>query len=220
MSSLREFILGFGTLALLASAAFAQGSGGGPTPGMLTPSPLVLFVNPDVQKELKFTEAQINQAPLAMKKLAEANRQEAQALDNAQALRQADPAPRAAFHKKTDEQAIKALALNEAQVKRFRQIVLQILKNAAFMDQEVLSKLKTTDEQRKQIQEVFRGWRETRRAIINVTEDNPSQMSLQLQILQRQTYSKLESLLTDEQKTLWKEMTGEPFDMALAPVPN
>lgn len=217
MLSLRKLVLGFGALALLCTPAFAQGQGRGFGGGMMGGGPMMLG-NPSVQKELKFTEEQTSKAQTALTEIREAHQEEMQG------LRDAEPAERmtkmAALNKAMTNEAIKALGLKEEQVKRFHQISLQARRAQAFMDPEVASKLKITDDQKKQIQELTQDSGAKMREIFQANQDDRAEAMKQIQALQKETSTKVMALMTDDQKKMWKEMTGEPFEMVMAPRPN
>src|SRR5436309_1728288 len=128
MLSLRKLVLGAGALALLCTPAFAQGQGRGFGMG----GGAQMLGNPSVQKELKFTEEQTSKAQTALTQIREAH------TDEFTALRDADPSERmtkmAALNKTMSAEAIKALGLNETQVKRYNQISLQARRAQAFVD--------------------------------------------------------------------------------------
>ena len=216
MLSLRKFVLGFGALALLCTPAFAQGQGRGFGGGM-GGGPQMLN-NPSVQKELKFTEEQTSKAQTAMTEIRDAHQ------DEMAALRDLDPAERApkmaALMKTMTTEAIKALSLTETQVKRYTQIALQARRAQAFADPEVAAKLKITDDQKKQIQELVQDSGAKSREIFQANQDDRAEAMKQIQALQKETGTKVMALMTGDQKKAWKEMTGEPFEMVMVPRPN
>jgi len=215
MLSLRRFVLGFGALALLCTPALAQGQGRGF--GMMGGGAMILG-NPSVQKELKFTEEQTSKAQTALTEIREAHQEEMQG------LRDAEPAERmtkmATLNKAMTEEAIKALGLKEEQVKRFKQVSLQTRRAQAFTDPEVVKDLKITDDQKKQIQELVQDSGAKSREIFQANQDDRAEAMKQIQALQKETGTKVMALLTDDQKKQWKEMTGAPFEMVMAPRPN
>jgi len=216
MLSLRKLALGFGALALLCTPAFAQGQGRGM--GMMGGSPIMMFTNPSVQKELKFTEEQTGKAQAAMTEIREAHQEEMQG------LRDLEPAERAtkmaALNKTIAAEAIKALSLKEEQVKRFKQISLQTRRAQAFTDPEVVKDLKITDEQKSKIQELLAESRTKMQEIFQANQDDRAEMMKQVTAFQKEIGTKAMALMTDDQKKAWKEMTGEPFEMVMAPRPN
>jgi len=214
MLSLRKLVIGFGALALLCTPAFAQGQGRG---GFGMGGGPFMLGNPSVQKELKFTEEQTSKAQTALTEIREAHQAEFPGRDVDQAER---ATKMAALNKTMNAEAIKALNLTETQVKRYNQISLQARRGQAFVDPEVVSKLKITDDQKKQIQELNQDTMAKSREIFQNAGDDRAAAMKQLQDLQKETGTKVMALLTDDQKKAWKEMTGEPFEMVMAPRPN
>ena len=219
MLSLRKFVLGFGALALLCTPAFAQGQGRGFGGGMMGGGPMMLG-NPSVQKELKFTEEQTSKAQTAMTEIREAHQDEMTALRSPDVDQAERMTKMTALNKTMTTEAIKALSLTETQVKRYTQISLQTRRAQAFTDPEVASKLKITDDQKKQIQELVQDSGAKSREIFQANQDDRAEAMKQVQALQKETGSKVMALMTADQKKAWKEMTGEPFEMVMAPRPN
>ena len=217
MLSLRKFVLGIGVLALLCTPALAQGQGRGFGGGMMGGGAQMLG-NPSVQKELKFTEEQTSKAQTALTEIREAHQEEMTA------LRDAEPAERmtkmAALNKAMTTEAVKALGLNETQTKRFQQISLQTRRAQAFVDPEVVAKLKISDDQKKQIQELTQESQTKGREIFQNNQDDRAEAMKLIQALQKEVGTKVMALLSDDQTKSWKEMTGEPFEMVMVPRPN
>ncbi len=216
MLSLRKFVLGFGALALLCTPALAQGQGRGMGMGG---GPQML-ANPSVQKELKFTEEQTSKAQTAMTEIRDAHQDEMAALRSPDVDQAERMTKMTALNKTMTTEAIKALSLTETQVKRYTQIALQARRAQAFADPEVAAKLKITDDQKKQIAELVQDSGAKSREIFQANQDDRAEAMKQIQALQKEVGTKVMALMADDQKKSWKEMTGEPFEMVMAPRPN
>jgi hypothetical protein len=162
---------------------------------------IMFLTQPSVQKDLKMTEEQIAKVKKAIKSR-QAVREE---------LKDLDPDARAKkleeITKANDKLAAEILTADQA--KRLRQIYLQQQGVNAFTKPEVAKELKLTDEQKKKL------------------EDLQAKAGAQIQALRRpgggeEAMKKIGELtkginedamkiLTAEQKTKWKELTGEPF---------
>lgn len=207
MRSFRKFVLTVGALALFSapSLAFAQGRGMGGGMGgifMLSQEP--------VQKELKFTDEQKSKAQDALNEIRQAH------MDEMTAIREAPQEERMtkmmALNKAMTAEAVKALSLNEEQVKRFHQIGLQVMHGMAFSQKVVQDKLKLTEDQKKQIQELVEATRTQMQEIRQNNQGNFEEIMKQSTALQKETGTKIHALLTDDQKAAWKELTGAHFE--------
>ena len=210
MLPFRRFVLTFAVAALMASPALAQqqkgrgGFGGGMGGGvaMLSQEP--------VQKELKFTDEQKSKAETALTEIRQAH------MDEMSAIREAPQEERmakfTALNKAMTDEAVKALSLNEEQVKRFHQIRIQSARAAAFTLPEVTEKLKLTDDQKSQIREIVADSRTKSMEIRKSAGENREEARSQTTALNKETTEKVMALLKDDQKAAWKELTGAPFE--------
>jgi hypothetical protein len=100
--------------------------------------------------------------------------------------------------------------LEKEQRERLNQITLQVAGLLCVTRSEVASKLKLTDEQKKLATKFQKEARDEMEELIHATKDEEKQERL---VELRQTSRKrLLDLLTDEQESKWKEMTGKPFN--------
>ncbi len=112
------------------------------------------------------------------------------------------------------EEAYFSSVLTEKQMRRLRQISLQMRGLLAFHDQDIVEALQLTAEQRAQIRdlesEVFR-WSGR-----GPLEHPPGPLG-NLAHRMQQMLQRIESLLTEPQRERWRELTGEPFATAMHP---
>jgi len=206
--------------AALTTDALAQGPRGG---GMMGGRGLAaLLSNEGVQKELKLDEAQITKATelatKAREKMAEA-RESLQSLEGPERMQkmQAMMHEMNASIKKDASEFLKA-----DQMSRLVQIDYQNRGPAVFNDPEVQAKLKLTDDQKSAIKEIEHEAMEAMRAIFTNAGPNPNreEMTAKRTELQKSTKEKIEGKLTDDQKGVWKEMIGAPFEVKFQPRPR
>lgn len=221
--------------ALLAGAlvgmAFAQPPAGGRRgPGGQPPGPPVgapmmfarggpmmmlgLLRNPQVQQELKLTEEQIQK----VEQLGEQMREKFRGLG--QELRGLSPEEREKRLQAVNEEVEKELAkiLKEQQLKRLKQISLQVEGLAALARPEIAKQVGLTEGQLKQINEILREANEKRRAIFQQGPGGDPQARFQeLQKIRQWVDEQIGKLLTEQQKKKWQELIGEPFKLEFRP---
>jgi len=203
MRRVSQFVLVVGAAALLASGALAQQRQGGGRGGMGgTTSPLMLLMQKSVQDELKLTDDQIKQA----EELAAKQREARQTLQD---LSQEERGKKIQEMNKANEKAVSQF-IKPNQAKRLKQISLQLAGAQAFINPEVATELKLTDEQKQKIKEIRKQTAEEARTIRENTTDQ-AEARQKTRELNRNATGKVMALLTAEQKDKWKEMTGEPF---------
>ncbi|MEW4567122.1 Spy/CpxP family protein refolding chaperone [Tautonia sp. JC769] len=116
-----------------------------------------------------------------------------------------------------DESAQERLqeVLEPEQMTRLRQIQLQLQGVQAFANPRVKESLKLDDEQQSKLSELIEAYRsETQSLMADAREaDQRGQVMRDLMELRRETLDKAMSILTDEQKSSWDELTGETFQM-------
>jgi hypothetical protein len=209
MSFVRKLTLTFGTLALLASPALAQGrggsGGGGGAAGFL--------MAPNVQKDLQLTEAQVKRVEETLRDIRESHQADYSA------LRDASPDVRAAkmatLNQTVSDKVKKALAFSADQSKRFDQISLQAHGVHAFASPNVAEKLKLTDEQKSTIHEIVEATRSAGAGAFNkgASEQERTEARNKRAATQKEYMTKIQALLTDDQKNEWKELTGERIEI-------
>jgi len=219
MRTMIRTVLGFSLVALLVSPAFAQQGRGGF--GMMGGGGLSgLIGNASVQKELKLDDTQLEKAKdfaaKAREKGAE-NRSKLEGLEGEELRNK-----RAELTKEANEHALKAFGefLKPEQIARLKQINNQIRGVQAFSDAEIAKKLNLTDAQKTEIQaigqESFSKFGEIRQAHEG---DNEGMMKAMTE-LRKETLTKAEAKLNDEQQKTWKELLGAPFEYKRDPPRN
>jgi hypothetical protein len=214
-------VLTAGLIVLAASPAFAQrppGAGGFGPPGMgQGPTAAMLLANDKVQQELKITDDE----KAAIKKATdEVNAKYKDDLDKARAGM--DRQKMGELRKAMSEESEKAVlaVLKPDQSKRLKQIQVQTAGLGAFSKEDVQTALKLTDAQKKDIkdatddmqkdvQELFQNARGDR--------DKFAEAQKKIQTLREETLDSIVKNLTDDQKKTWKELTGDKFEVTLAP---
>jgi predicted HicB family RNase H-like nuclease len=118
--------------------------------------------------------------------------------------------------------------LKEDQVKRLKQIMIQVAGVNAFSQKDVQDGLKLTDEQKDTIKEISASMQEERREMMQGAfgggaggGERPSAEEMQKRMAEMQKkgaeltkkyMEKVKNQLKDEQKTAWAEMVGKDFD--------
>jgi Spy/CpxP family protein refolding chaperone len=107
--------------------------------------------------------------------------------------------------------ALKALSevLDQQQVKRLREIFLQLRGNSVFLEADVKKELKITDDQAKKIQAALNNQVKEQQAMFEGGNFDFEKM----QELQKTATDTVQGVLTQDQKTAWTKMTGTPFEM-------
>jgi len=104
--------------------------------------------------------------------------------------------------------------LKEDQLKRLRQLELQ-QEGAFALGGEVSKELKITDDQRRRFMDVVQAMQKKIEPIIKEAQSggNPEEIRPKVMKIRREHEAKIEAILTDAQKTQWKEMLGKPLDL-------
>jgi len=208
MRSFSKLALTLGTLALLASPALAQqgrGGGGGGVAGFLAA--------PNVQQDLKLTDAQVGKVQATLSEIREKHQ------GDFAALRDASPEERrakmATLNETVSHEVKKALSFSPEQSKRFDQISLQVRGLQAFASPTVAEKLNLTDDQKSKIREIGEATRGSLAGAFNkdASQEERAEARKKMVATQRENLTKVQALLTDDQKKAWKELTGEPIEI-------
>jgi hypothetical protein len=211
-------MLGLGLVALLASPAAAQGQGRGFGRG--GGNLAMLLANSGVQKELKLDDQQADKA----KELAEKTRAKMQeARETLQGLEAEERRTKQQeINREMNESTLKAVGafLKPEQVSRLKQISYQVRGAQALSDSEVAKKLNLTDAQKSEIQTIVQEAGAEIRTIFQENQDDREAAMKKIQELNKQTLSKAESKLNDEQQKTWKELLGAPFEYKPDPPSN
>jgi hypothetical protein len=209
-------VLTLGVAALLAMPAFAQqpkhkghgsrmpmGGGAG------------LIANEGVQKELKLTDEQTSKAEAVARDVRAKHHDEFDKVEDLDAQKRSEKT--AEIVRTMISETNKGLAdvLKPEQMKRYRQIQLQQLGLMAFTEPEVQSKLKLTDDQVGQIRRINADSQSQRRELSQGGGGggNREEMQKKAATLGKESMDKALAVLSADQKQVWKDMTGEPFDV-------
>jgi hypothetical protein len=219
MSGLPKLMLTIGMVSILSTQAVGQGqtaSGPGQVIGMIQSR---LLDDPAVQKDLKLDEQQVEKA----KALAAEIRENFQAVrpklrglpgDQAQAKMVELVTP-------INDAAMKSAKsfLKPQQIKRFHQIDVQVAGLMAMTYPVITEKLGISEEQGPKIRALIEEYQaESRKLVVAAGDDRqaalPKVQALR-PALREECLARIVSLFTDDQKKLWHELTGEPFDVNL-----
>jgi len=213
MRTLSKTIVALGLVALMAGPALAQqGRGGGGGRGGFGGGGIgMLLSNPGVQQELKLDATQIEKAKEVADKAREkftASRESLQSLQGEERFKKV-----AELNKEANEEANKSIGafLSKDQIHRLHQIQHQVQGAQAFTDEHVQNKLKLTDAQKSEIAAINTEARAKMQAIFQDSQGDREAAMAKSNKLRKETLAKIETKLTDEQKTAYKELLGAPF---------
>jgi len=212
-------------LALAATVAYAQPPGGGfgrfgGMGGMRASSAMLLGI-PEVQKEIGVTEDQKSKVEDLVGELREDGRSAMSGIDF-QGLRDMSEEDRAKamaeIRTKTEELSKKsdvkiAKVLDEKQVGRLKQLVLQRDGANAFTRADVVAKLGLNDDQKAKIKKIQDDARANRPTIDfqNATPEERTEFRTKMQEAQTKTLKDTLGVLNSDQAKTWSEMTGKEF---------
>lgn len=211
MRSLRNSLLAVSAATLLAIPAFAQPPGGGGRGGMMQMGRMgaaQLIGNPGVQEELKFDDK-------LKEKVKEFVAKSREAMAGLRDLSPEERMEKMQEVMKTQTEAAEKFVkehLSADQAKRLKQIVLQSAGMGAFAMEDVVKQLKLTDEQKEKIKGLGEDLRNDMRELRQGGGDPQDNMTKMRQ-LGKEYFGKAAATLTDEQKKVWAEMTGKPFEV-------
>src|SRR5262249_8246452 len=178
-----------------------------------------LFSNERVQKELKLTKEQVKSVQDGLAKVQEKNREEIEKARSPGAPVAPggtggglDPEQLAALKSKVGEENQKVIAevLKPEQVKRLKQIELQLEGVFAVRSEEVVKALDLTDDQKRQMKTLVA---DLEAAGLNLDRTDPVAATKAWRELRKEAVGKVPSLLTPDQREKWEEMTGVPFQL-------
>jgi hypothetical protein len=197
-----------GVAVLLAGPTPAQQRRGGP--GGFGPG--AMLQNPDVQKELKISDEQKEKIQAASKKVND------KYADDRAKLRDAPQEERfekmRELNQKVSADLDKELAdiLKPEQIKRYKQLQVQQRGLQAFNDPEVQKALKLTDDQKDKLKTIGEDARKEMAGLREEFQSNREGAMKKMTMIRKESMDKAISVLSDEQKTAWKDMTGAPFE--------
>jgi len=215
---LSKTIVALGLVALMAGPALAQqGRGGGGGRGGFGGGIGMLLSNASVQQELKLDATQIEKAKEVADKAREkftASRESLQSLEGDARFKKMQE-----LNKEVNEEANKAVAafLSKDQIHRLHQIQHQVQGAQSFTDEHVQSRLKLTDAQKGEIDSIVQASYTEMHSLYQNMQSDPEGTRAKLHEHRKETLAKVESKLTDEQKTAYKEMLGAPFEIKYEP---
>jgi len=218
MRTLSKTIVALGLVALMAGPALAQqGRGRGGGRGFGGGGLGMLLSNASVQHELKLDASQIEKAKELSTKLGEKVTAATQGLEGQERF-----AKTREMSKEINTEANTGAKefLKPEQMKRLHQIQRQVQGPQAFTDEHVQSKLKVTDAQKSDIDSVVQASNTEMRSLYQNMQSDPQGTRAKIAEHRKETLSKIESKLTDEQKTAYKEMLGAPFEIKWEPRPG
>jgi hypothetical protein len=207
-------VLTLGVAALLAMPAFAQqprhkghgsrmpmGGGAG------------LIANKGVQKELKLTDVQTSKAEGVARNVREKYHGEFAKVQDPDAQKRSEKMTEIVRTMTSETNKGLADVLKPEQMKRYHQLQLQHLGLMAFIEPEVQSKLKLTDDQVGRIRRINADSQRQRSEVVQGGGGNREEMRKQGATLGKESMEKALAVLSADQKLAWKDMTGEPFEV-------
>jgi len=218
---LSKTIVALGLVALMAGPALAQqGRGGGGGRGGFGGGIGMLLSNASVQQELKLDATQIEKAKEVADKAREkftASRESLQSLEGDARFKKMQE-----LNKEVNEEANKAVAafLSKDQIHRLHQIQHQVQGAQAFTDEHIQSRLKLTDAQKSDIDSIVQASNTEMGALFRNMQSDPEGTRAKITEHRKETLAKVESKLTDAQKTAYKELLGAPFEIKYEPRPG
>lgn len=215
MRALTQTVVFAGIVAFVASPALAQG------PGMMMGGGggLMLLSNPAVHKELELTEDEVSKLTAMVEESRGKMMSTMQELRDQGLEREEMMTRMQSLQKSALDDARKAMSamLKPEQVKRFNQIELQQRGLAAFTDPEVAKALKITDAQKDKLSGIMQDMRDEMGALFQNAGGDRQAMMASMTKLRKESFEKAVALMTDEQKSAWKEMTGKPVEIPMQP---
>jgi hypothetical protein len=178
---------------------------------------VMLLSNKSVQGEIKATSEQVEKLNALGEKLGTKQREESAK------FRDLDPAERGPKQQELNRTMMAEVKtgvtdiLKPEQVKRFEQLQLQQAGVNAFGMPRIQDGLKLTDEQKTKIRDVNQEYQPKMRELFtNAGDDREAAMKKVAELRKEQT-EKVMAVLTVEQRTSYKDMTGEPFEIKMEP---
>jgi Spy/CpxP family protein refolding chaperone len=221
-------------MCLLVGPALAQerGQGRGGRGGGFGGGPGMLIQNSSVQKELKLSDDEIKKIKEAVDGINSKHQEERAALRNLQGDERREKGQE--LGRKVTEETNQALAsiLTPEQSKRLKEITLQQEGARAFNGEEVQKALKLTDDQKDKIKTINEDAAKDMRELFPqggrrgaggaggggaVDAATFKEMQTKMAAIRKETLDKVTSVLTDDQKKAWKDMTGAPFEVKFEP---
>ncbi|MFO0937613.1 MAG: hypothetical protein U0798_13990 [Gemmataceae bacterium] len=183
-----------------------------------------LVVNKSVSDELKITDDQKTKLADWAKEAGAKQREKMQEMF--QGGERPDPAKMQEMMAATAKEQMEAVSkiLTADQVKRLKELQLQIQGFQALTSKDTQAALKMTDEQKDAIKEIGDAMRKEMMELFprpmggeRPTAEQMAENAKKRTELTKKYFDKAKGQLTDEQKTLWAGMTGKPFEFKADP---
>ena len=227
MRSVLKTLLVLSLAGLLAGPALAQRGQGRGGRGGFGGGPDTLALNPSVQKELNLSEDQIQKIKDVTQSIRDKHKDESDAVRNLQGDERREKGQE--LRKKISDETNQALAgiLKPEQSKRLKEITLQQRGPQAFNDPETQKALNLTDDQKDKIKTINEDSAKDMRELFPqggrrgaggggggaVDPAAFKERMTKVAAIRKETMDKVTSVLTEDQKKTWKEMTGQPFEV-------
>src|SRR5208283_3176524 len=161
-------------------------------------------------QELKLDATQIEKAKEVADKAREkftASRESLQSLEGDARFKKMQE-----LNKEVNEEANKSIGafLSKDQIHRLHQIQHQVQGAQSFTDEHVQSRLKLTDAQKGEIDSIVQASYTEMHSLYQNMQSDPEGTRAKLHEHRKETLAKVESKLTDEQKTAFLKMRGAP----------
>jgi Spy/CpxP family protein refolding chaperone len=211
----------FGLIFALAAPALAQPPGGGGFGGFGgfgRGGSLAGMIgnNQQLQEELKMDKEQVDKLNSALAKVREDLRDDTAKLRD----RNTTAEQRAEITKRVADANNKAVAevLKPDQVKRLHQIENQQAGLNMYTKDDVIKSLKLTEAQQSKIKTITTDLQNDMRELFQPGRGNPfdPETTKKRENLQKEATENVQKVLTDDQKSLVKDLTGEPFELRFA----
>jgi hypothetical protein len=210
MRNVRGAALAVAAAALLSNSAWGQfflapgGRGSGPSQ---------LVLRDDVQKELRLTAEQKKKAEAVNQRIREELQGEfakLATLDGRERDRK-----KMELAKRITKKSTTALEeiLRPAQMKRLKELALQHAGVQGLRNADVEAALKLTDDQKEKIQKTMQAAIAELRYLFEHTEGAYEESQKEAVAVRIHCYEKAMTFLTEDQKKIWKELQGAPFEV-------
>jgi Spy/CpxP family protein refolding chaperone len=218
MGTIGKALLAVGVVAMLAAPASAQqgrGFGGGFGGGGA-----MLLTNKGVQKELKVTDEQASKLETLAQETRDKQREAFEKLQDLPQEERREKFQALAVTMNADIRKGLDGILKPEQVKRFEQIQVQQAGSNAFNTPRVVAALKLTDDQKSKIQAINDGLNQSMRDLREEFQSDREGAMKKMTDARKQASDKAIAVLTDSQKSTWKDLTGEPYEVKFEPRPQ
>jgi len=212
MRTLGIMVLTLGVVTALTAPAQAQGGRGR---GMM--GGYMLLGNKSVQQELKLDDKQVEKVTSVVTDVSAKMREKMQDIPQEERMQKfAEIRREANAEIKT---AIKDVIKPE-QLTRLDQIVNQQAGIQAFSEPNIQEKLKLTDDQKSKVRDITQDTNDRMREMFQAANGDFASVRDKMTTLRKESLDKVLAVLTADQKTTWKVLTGEPFEVKFEPPPN